>query len=133
MRRILIGIALAALAGCAPVPVATIRDSGDRQSFNVAGDYQANYRRLLDEMKRCMQSGMITATVVVHGDLYPDIRRGTIEPTTHGSLGADVLFVVDVVGESEGSTRVDVISKTAGSSNAKLLRGVFDGTPLCQR
>lgn len=133
MRRILIFLVLVGLAGCAPVNVATIRNTGELQSFQARGNYQANYRLLLDEMRRCMQSGMITASVIISGDLYPDVQKGTITATRHGAMGADVFMVVDVVNESSDATRVDVRTRSTSVKDAALLRGAVDGTPLCAK
>lgn len=123
--------ALGTLAACAPMSVQEIRATGARESFSIPGNYQANYRILVDEMRRCMQSGMITATVIVHGEIYSDIKKAVITPTMHGGLGASPLLVVDVLETGANETRIDVMSKSAGSTNAKLLKGVFDKTPLC--
>lgn len=124
---------LAILAGCAPMTASSLRDQGARQTFEVAGDYQSNYRILLDEMRRCMQGGMVTASVIVHGELYSDVRQGVITPTMHGGLGAEVLLIVDVSGDASASTRVTVTSKSDPAKDAAALQAVFNGTPLCRK
>ena len=124
---------VAVLAGCAPMSAQGIRESGQKQSFTVSANYQAVYRTLTDEMRRCMQTGMITATVIIQADLFTDIRKGVITPTMHGGLGATPLFVVDVVGLEGDSSRIDVMTRGDGTNDTKALRGVFNGTPLCAR
>lgn len=120
------------LSACAPMSVQGIREAGNIESFTVAENYQAAYRLLVEEMRRCMQYGMITASVVVHGEVYTDIKKAVITPTMHGGFGAMPLFVVDIVEVNAGSARVDVITKSAGTADARLLKGVFEKTPLCQ-
>lgn len=128
-----VAAALVLQTACAPMSAQGIRDAGNTQSFTVPINYQAAYRILLDEMRRCMQGGLITATVIVHGDLFTDIHKGVITPTMHGGFGAMPLVVVDIVELDPSSSRMDVLSKSAGSSDPKLLKGVFDNVPLCQK
>jgi hypothetical protein len=108
-----------------------IRDTGTKRSFTVGRNYQAAYRILSDEIRRCMQTGMITAAVIVHSDLYTDIRKGVITPTLHGGLGAMPLMVVDVVGLEGETTRIDVINKNANTEDVKAMQAVFSGATLC--
>lgn len=132
MVRALVAVVVASLlGGCAQMSAQGIRQTGTKHSFTVNMNYQAAYRTLSDEMRRCMQFGVITATVIVQSDLYTDIRKAVITPTMHGGLGAMPLFVVDVVGLEGDLTRIDVITKNDNPGEAKGLQDVFNGTPIC--
>ena len=75
-------------------------------TFTVPEGYQLVYRKILDQERKCWQTGLITAAIVVQGDLFTDIKQGTITTALHGGFGVDTHRVIDVLGMDNGSTRV---------------------------
>jgi len=77
-----------------------------RVSFMAPENYQPVYRKILDQERKCYQTGMITAQVVVQGDLFHDTKSGTITVALHGGFGVDTYQVIDVSALDEQQTRV---------------------------
>lgn len=105
----LIGIALFWLFGCAPATVQGLRENhAGKITFDVDENYQSVYRKVLTPARDCWQSGLITAQMVVQGDLYTDTWRGNVTVALHSGAGVDTYFTVDVEALSEAKTRVTV-------------------------
>lgn len=98
MRTTALLLAILMLYGCAPTTAIGVREMGAerRVAFEAPANYQAVYRKVLDQSRKCWQSGMVTAQMVVTGDLYTDIRSGTITVAMHGALGVDTYQVIDI-------------------------------------
>lgn len=75
-------------------------------SFIAPENYQAIYRRIIEMERKCWQSGLITAQMVVSGDLFHDIKTGTITTALHGGLGVDTYRVTDIVSIDENNTKI---------------------------
>lgn len=125
-------IAALALSACS-VTSQSIRDAGNLSTLTVPGNYQANYRLLSDELRRCMEGGYLTASVVVRSELFTDIKKGVITPTMIGGAGNKVLVVIDVVEIDPNTTRIDIHSKRAESDNIKHVKTIMAGDPLCSK
>src|SRR5690606_22264719 len=69
-------------------------------------NYQQVYRTILDQARKCHQGGMITAQTVVQGDLYHDIKSGTVSVALHGGFGVDTYQVIDIKSISENESKV---------------------------
>jgi hypothetical protein len=97
------------LFGCAPATIQGLRENhAGKISFDVDENYQSVYRKVLTPARNCWQSGLITAQMVVQGDLYTDTRQGNVTVALHGGAGVDTYFTVDVVALSDSKTRVTV-------------------------
>lgn len=108
MARVIMALAVALLAGCAPATVGALRtQSAGKQVFEVDTNYQAVYRTIIERARSCFQAGMITAQMMVQGDLYTDIRSGTISVALHGGLGVDTYLAIDVSAIGENRARVE--------------------------
>lgn len=107
MRGILLPAALI-LAGCAPATMQGVRDLGPDKaySFTAPQGYQAVYRDILEQVRKCHQGGMITAQMVVQGDLYHDTKSGSISVALHGGFGVDTYQVIDIAAIDDSSTSV---------------------------
>ena len=128
---ILIAASCVMLSACTSMSVNEIRADGQRDSFVVPKNYQAAYRPLSEETRRCFQIGMITASWVVHGDLYIDIKRGTITVEMVGGLGTKGLLVVDVSEIDANSARIDIMEPSGQQSITPRIKKFFDGVPIC--
>lgn len=106
--RVVLALAGAALAGCAPTTAAGVRALGPERAyvFEAPENYQAVYRKVLERSRTCFQVGALTAQMVVQGDLYHDIRSGTITVALHGGLGIDTYRVVDITAHDDARTKV---------------------------
>ena len=113
MKRV-IAIALllafsASMSGCATSTVAELREKGpeNRFEFVAAENYQPVYRKILEQTRKCHEGGVITSQMVVHGDLYHDIKRGTITVAFHPGLGGVATHqVIDVAAIDDRQTKV---------------------------
>lgn len=106
--NVALALAGAALAGCAPTTAAGVRALGPERAyvFEAPENYQAVYRKVLERSRTCFQVGALTAQMVVQGDLYHDIRSGTITVALHGGLGIDTYQVIDITAIDAASTKV---------------------------
>ena len=102
------GAFLVSLSGCAPSTAGGVREMGPERRFAFVAqeNYQPVYRKILDQARKCWQTGMITAQMVVQGDLYHDTKSGTITVALHGGLGVDTYQVIDVSAIDEQQTKV---------------------------
>lgn len=96
---------IAILSGCASSTPEEARALGpERQyQFSVSDDYQVVYRRIVDASRKCHQANLLTATMMVNSDLYPDTRTGTISVGLYGVTTA-IYQVIDVRGTDTGTT-----------------------------
>lgn len=127
--------AAAALAGCAPATMQGLREKpGGSGSFEAAQDYQRVYRTVLDNARRCYQHGMVTATMVVQGDLFTDTRTGVVTVALHGGMGVDTHLGVDVKSLGENRTQVTTYHAMSGWSDspAMVRQWVLDGSAECK-
>lgn len=104
----LAGASATMLNGCAPSTAMGVRQmEQERQYVFVAPEnYQPVYRKIIDQARKCYQTGMITAQMVVQGDLYHDTKSGTVTVALHGGLGVDTYQVIDVSAIDEKQTKV---------------------------
>lgn len=88
---------IAILSACAAATPQEARNLGPehRYSFEVAADYQTVYRRIVEVERDCYQGNMLTASMVVNADLYPDTRSGTISVGMYG-MATSIYQVIDV-------------------------------------
>ncbi|NYT38860.1 hypothetical protein ERD78_18910 [Allopusillimonas soli] len=136
MRALVIVAALVLLGGCAPATLDGVRNLGPESAytFTAPENYQAVYRTVLKQSRKCHESGLITAQIVVHGDLYQDIKAGTVSVELHGGLGVDVYQVIDIKAVDDDSSRV-LAHYSVGSPSQKgdlLKRWVLDGEAACK-
>lgn len=76
----------------------------------------------------------MTASYIVHSELYHDIRKGEIELTLHGGFGAAPQLLIDVVATGDTTSRIDVIDKPGRASSLSLFRAfLIDGKPVCAK
>lgn len=75
-------------------------------SFSVPENYQPVYRKVLSQARKCWQTGMITAQMVVQGDLFHDTQSGTITIALHGGFGVDTYQVIDISAIDERNTKI---------------------------
>lgn len=75
-------------------------------TFVAPENYQPVYRKVLEQARKCYQQGLITAQMVVQGDLFHDTKSGTITVALHGGLGVDTYQVIDVSAIDEKQTKV---------------------------
>ena len=99
---------LLSLQGCAPSTAGGVREMGPerRITFVAPENYQPVYRKILNQARKCWQTGLITAQVVVQGDLFHDTKSGTVTVALHGGFGVDTYQVVDVSELDERKTEV---------------------------
>ena len=108
MKHIAIILLSIAVSACAPSTAGGVRAMGpSRQvAFEVSENYQQVYRKILEPARKCWQAGLITAQMVVQGDLFHDTRSGTITVALHGGLGVDTYQVIDISAIDEQHTKV---------------------------
>lgn len=75
-------------------------------TFVAPENYQPVYRKVLDQARKCYQYGVITAQMMVQGDLFHDTKSGTITVALHGGLGVDTYQVIDIFAIDEKQTKV---------------------------
>lgn len=131
MKTLAIASLAILLTACAATTPQQLRDTAAENhiSFEVAADYQTVYRRVLEVERACYQVGMISATQIVNGDLYPDSRTGTITIGLYGALGPSIYQVVDVRGLDGSRTLVDAaLPRKPNDTLVRKLKSWAEGT-----
>jgi hypothetical protein len=82
------------------------QEAAGKYTYQFDSNYQQVYRTIVDRARACWQTGMITAQMVVQGDLYTDIRSGTISVALHGGFGVDTYLAIDIVAIGDARTVV---------------------------
>lgn len=136
MYRILcLFVALVTLTSCAPSTAAGVRALGETRQFTFTApqNYQAVYRKVLDQSRTCWQGGLITAQMMVNGDLYTDIKSGTITVALSGGLGVDVYQVIDIslVNENESLIKAYFPRGQVANYGKMLKQWVLDNSTSC--
>jgi len=102
-------LSLCFVAGCAPSTVQGLREKHHgRVVFEVQENYQPVYRKIVANARDRFQAGLITAQMIVQGDLYTDIQSGNVTVALHGGwpVGVDTYMTIDIEALSENQTRV---------------------------
>ncbi len=111
-------IALSIVA-CAPATIEGLRkDYANRYTFTVNENYQPVYRKILSTARKCYQTGMITAQMVVQGDLYQDTKSGNVTVALHGGFGVDTHMTIDVSALNDETTKVVVFNAVSTWNSA---------------
>lgn len=111
------------LVGCAPATMQEIREKPKGEvSFRAAQSYQSVYRTILSNARRCYQSTMIGAQMIVQGDLYTDTRTAEVVLSLHGALGANTLLGIDIKAISDDLTEVKAVSGTSNLATARAVQ-----------
>jgi hypothetical protein len=125
--------ALVALTGCAVSPT-ELRNKGPEfhSSFVVQQNYQPAYRTVLENQRDCGQQNLITASFQVQGDIFHEIRSGTITTALHGALGVQTTSVIDLKAVDDQSTEIIVTSSSKqAQAHASLIRKWLKGERGC--
>lgn len=111
MKTITIASLAVLLTACAAGTPQEAREMGPdrRYTFQVDADYQTVYRRILEAARPCYQTNLLTASMIVDGDLYPDARSGTVTVGMYGALGPSLYQVIDVRGLDGARSEVTAI------------------------
>ena len=101
-------VAVVVLAGCAPATIEGVRQApAGHETLVLDQPYQQVYRTVVTNARRCYQTGMVTAQMVVTGDLYTDTQTGQVTVALHGGLGVDTYMGVDIKALDDKRSQVD--------------------------
>ncbi len=110
-RPLILFASFVLLVGCAPNSVRELRNNYTTQSiFTVDQNYQQVYRTVLNQTRECHETGMITAQMVVKGDLYHDIKEGNVSVSLIGGFGVDTHLAIDIKALDDASSKVIVFN-----------------------
>jgi hypothetical protein len=135
LRLLLLLLLNLSLAACAPATLQGLRERPAGQlKFEVAKSYQPVYRTILSNARRCHQTGLITAQMIVQGDLYTDTRTAEITVALHGGLGVDTHLGIDIKALSDESTEVRTFyALSSWKATARAVEAwVRDGSTECR-
>src|SRR5262245_65809230 len=100
MKRAIM-IAALLCAGCAGTPEGVRENPGAQPTrFTRDENYQAVYRRLLAQARKCWAEGPVEA------NLYQDTRTGEIAMALYGFMGGRTIFLVIDIAADGDKTRV---------------------------
>ena len=122
------------LVACAPATIEGLRkDHANSYTFSADENYQAVYRKILSTARKCYQTGLITAQMLVQGDLYVDIRSANVTVALHGGLGVDTYMTIDVSALNDEKTSVVVFNafSTWNSAAHAVREWVEDNSTEC--
>lgn len=108
LTSLVIAAVAVSVSGCAPSTATGVREMGPARQykFEAAENYQPVYRKVLAQARKCYQTGMVTAQMVVQGDLFHDIKSGVVTVALHGGLGVDTYQVIDINAVDENRTQI---------------------------
>jgi len=99
------------IVACAPATIEGLRKNhANSYTFEVNENYQPVYRKILSVARKCYQGGMLTAQMMVQGDLYHDIKSGNVTIALHGGLGVDTHITIDVSALKKEKTKIVVFN-----------------------
>jgi hypothetical protein len=84
-----IAILLAPLEGCSRT-LQELRATGEVVQFETNEPYQSVYRKIIDQARECYQFGLSTAHLAVQGDLYTDMKSGTVTVVLMNRITGDI-------------------------------------------
>jgi hypothetical protein len=82
----LIACSVLPLGGCLSTSVQELSQSGTRYEFNIKGNYQEVYRKILTNAKKCFSANSLilsTPIIGVEAQLYPELGFGEINDVTY--------------------------------------------------
>jgi hypothetical protein len=101
------------LSACAPATIQGLKaQHAGKLAFEIDQNYQSVYRSIVTQARTCYQAGMITAQMIVQGDLYTDIRSGNVTVALHGGLGIDTYLTIDITAIGDNKTSVQTYYAT---------------------
>lgn len=126
-------VAAVALTACGPATMQELRASPNLKArFEVPTNYQAAYRTVLDNSRRCWQGAITTAQMVVQGDLYTDIRSGHISVALHGGFGVVTYAGIDLKATGDAQTDVQVYAAQSNWDTSKMVKAWLEnGSTSC--
>lgn len=99
------------IVACAPATIEGLKKNhANSYSFDVNENYQPVYREILSTARKCYQTGMVTAQMMVQGDLYHDIKSGNVTVALHGGFGVDTHMTIDISALNNEKTKVVVFN-----------------------
>jgi hypothetical protein len=89
-----------------------VRESAVKYAFNAPENYQSVYRKVLKQARSCYetyyQGGMATLIYTeVEGDIFHDIKSGTITVSFNTGYGQHTEKVIDISAIGETETKVE--------------------------
>ena len=119
---------LIAVVGCAPMTSKELREKyACKDEFSAKDNYRSVYRKILDQTRKCYQTG-------VQGDTFPDF--GNITVTVIEPPRSNIYLMVDVSAVDDKTTKVTVYKarlQPSGSNCPTVVREwVLDNSPECK-
>jgi hypothetical protein len=135
VKRIIVLTAL--LAGCATYTVEDLRQKASSKAFEVDQNYQAVYRTVVGQARKCYEMSTLGARRTVQGDLYTDIRSGHVMVTWYTGgpgLEADTFLASDITALGDKRTRVVTYYAPDSDGAASVVEHwVKDGLQECRK
>ncbi len=123
------------LVGCAPATLDGVRNlQGNKDSFIADQNYQAVYRTVFRQLKKCNEYNVVLQRQETHGELYTDIKTGTVYTALSSMFGKDIFLVVDMKYLEDSKTEVITQYGYTNSNNRDgLIKSwVLDGNTECK-
>lgn len=109
MKNTIVVLFLCFVAGCAHSTAQGLREKHHGKIiFEVQENYQPVYRKIVTHARERFQGGLITAQMIVQGDLYTDIQSGNVTVALHSGwpVGVDTYMTIDIEALSENQTGI---------------------------
>lgn len=119
-----------ALAGCSSSETIIdepVKESTLKYDFVVEQNYQAVYRKILKQGRDCIKPGL-TAQMVVHGELFNDIKAADITVVLYGIFSQYPHLQINIEAIGTGKTKISVSNKLhRWNTYAKAVKTWVDG------
>jgi hypothetical protein len=128
-------LVLLAVVGCAPATTQGLRENhAGKYEFIANEQYEAVYRKVLYQARKCHQPGVIAAQMLAQGDLFHDIKTGNVTVAMHAAYGVDTLLTVDISALDDKTTNVVVYNALSTWENsARAVREwVLENSTACE-
>lgn len=94
--------------------------------------YQEVYRSVREYVKRCMQTGLITAEIKVDAELFTDLKQAEIDIYMQGMLGRIDYFKIQITSTSTKFTSLAVQKGTGSATSFASIHEAAQGnSPSC--
>jgi len=120
-------IAALLCAGCAGTPEGVRENPGAQPTrFTRDENYQAVYRRLLAQARKCWAEGPVEA------NLYQDTRTGEIAMALYGFMGGRTIFlVIDIAADGDKTRVIATPNYSTWDRSAKRVQAWAEGASDC--
>lgn len=107
-----------------------LKQTAEKNSFDVPRDYQAVFRDVRAYSKRCLEGGTAVARLAIDGQLYTDIRSGEIDISMRGIAVTRYLYSIEITSTGPSASRVVIGGMSKNLHDLAVFTRIIKGEPV---